>query len=227
MEENGIYAVLAKFTGVLYVVSQIFLQTWQQNAIEQYNSRDRDKIFSAVFNCYFYLFCGLVVFFPFVLRINYGWLVGREYSASSQYLFLNSLYMMCFAMSMFFDLGYQCAKQTHRSLPGIVIATCVNLAGNYFLIGIFGLNGVIISGIITFLVLAVYRMADTRKYMKITFDSRNMSGVILVAISGVAYAFSGHMEWDLCCIAVFSLIYVAVAPSVFKQNVISRFFSVL
>ncbi len=220
--ENGIYAVLAKFTGILYVLSNIFTQTWQQSAIEQYDSPDRDEIFSMIFNCYFYLFCGLVIFFPFGLRINYFWLVSVGYDASSVYLFANSVYMMCFAMSMFFELGYQCAKQTARILPGLVIASVINVALNYLLIDRIGIWGVILSGIITYGTLTVYRVVDTRKYMLITFDRKNLAGVILVALAGAAYYLSPSVWIDGALTLGLLILYVILAPSDFRIQVLGK-----
>lgn len=221
--ENGIYAVLAKFTGILYVLSNIFTQTWQQSAIEQYESPDHNVVFSKIFNCYFYLFCGLVMFFPFGLRINYFWLVSDEYDSSSIYLFANSVYMMCFAMSMFFELGYQCAKQTARILPGLVIASVVNVAFNYMLIDVIGIWGVILSGIITYGTLTVYRVVDTRKYMLITFDKKNFVGLVLMALAGMAYYLSPSVVMDGVITAGLLILYVIVAPEDFKVQVLGKF----
>ena len=66
--------------------------------------------FSTVFNNYFFLLCTLVSIFPFALRLNYSWLVGENYQESSQYMFLNSLYVMAFSLAAFFEIAYQFAK---------------------------------------------------------------------------------------------------------------------
>lgn len=220
--ENGIYAVLAKFTGILYVISNIFTQTWQQSAIEQYDSPDRNEVFSKIFNCYFYLFCGLVIFFPFGLRINYCWLVSSDYSSSSGYLFANSVYMMCFAMSLFFELGYQCAKQTARILPGLVLASVINVTFNYLLIGMLGIWGVILSGILTYGALTVYRVIDTRKYMVISFDKKNIVGIALMGVAAIIYHMSASVAVDVAASMALLMLYIWFAPVEFKVQVIGK-----
>lgn len=217
LEENGIYAILSKFTSILFVIANIFYQTWQQNAIEQYNKPDRNAFFSKVFNSYFYLFCGLVIFMPFLLRVNYSWLVSGEYESSSQYLFLNSIYIMTFSISAFFDLGYQCSKQTKRILPSIVIASVINICGNYLLIRYIGLYGVITSGIITFIVLIVYRAIDNRKYMIISFSKYNIAGILLIMVGALLYQLNDSSGYNVSCMLSLALMYFMIMPKSFKQ----------
>ena len=54
-EMTGIYAIAVRFGGLIHTLSNIFLQTWQENAIQQYHSPDRDDFFSKVFNYYIYV----------------------------------------------------------------------------------------------------------------------------------------------------------------------------
>ena len=53
---NGIYAVALRFTSILQTLVTIFYQAWQETAIRQYESKDRNKFFSDMFNGYIYTF---------------------------------------------------------------------------------------------------------------------------------------------------------------------------
>jgi len=218
LEENGIYAILSKFTGILFVLATIFYQTWQQNAFEQYNSPDRDRFFTTVFNNYLFLLCLLVSVFPFAVRLNYSWLVSPEYSSGSRYLFANSVFIMGFALSSFFELGYQCSKHTARILPGVVIAMAMNVAGNYFMVPLYGIYGLISVNILTYVLLAAYRAIDTRKYMKISFDSRNYACLFLVLAAGVIFhSFTGALV-DLISITVLAGVFFLLMPDSLKNK---------
>lgn len=212
LEENGIYAILAKFTGILYVLVFIFYQTWQQNAIEQYNSPERNRFFSAVFNNYFYLLCFFVAVFPFALRINYSWLVSPEYYSSSQYLFANSVFMMCFALCSFFEIGYQCSKNTSGILPGVLIAMTVNIAGNFYCVPLFGIFGLIAVNILTYVVLLVYRVVDTRKYMRVSFSPRNIVGLCVLSVAGILFAVQESSVVDVIFIIVTAIVFYLCIP---------------
>ncbi len=223
LDENGIYAVLCKFTGILYILANIFYQSWQQNAIEKYNSSERDSFFSSIFNNYFYLLCFLVAVFPFALRVNYFWLVSEEYRSSADYLFLNSLFVMSFSMASFFEVPYQCAKRTARILPSIVIAVVVNIILNYLLIRSMGLTGVIISGIATYTVAIIYRVIDTKKYTTISVAARNLIPVVLVAGAGVGF----HTSWSSGSDILFTLILIGLfiffLPKQLREFAINKF----
>ncbi len=220
LEENGIYAILSKITGILYVLAMIFYQTWQQNAIEQYDSPDRDSFFSSVFNNYFYLLCLLVSVFPFALRMNYFWLVSPEYASSAVYLFANSVFMMGFSISSFFELGYQCSKTTSRILPGVLLATAINIGGNYLFVPVYGIYGLISVNIATYIILIIYRAIDTRKYMRIRFMKHNYLSLASVVAAGIAYHISHSIIFDFLSILAISAIFVVIMPANMKDKVI-------
>ena len=84
---NGVYAVAVKFTMILQTLAVIFYQTWQETAIAQYHTGDRDDFFSKIFNIYVYVLVGLLIIYTFVLKLSYGWLVGENYQTSVVYLY--------------------------------------------------------------------------------------------------------------------------------------------
>lgn len=218
LEENGIYAVLAKFTSILYVLANIFYQTWQQNALENYHSENRDQFFTNVFNSYVYILCVLAALFPFAVRLNYFWLVSPEYESSAQYLFINSIVIVSFALAAFFELGYQCAKKTRRLLPSIFLAAIINMALNYFLVRHIGLYGIIFSSIITFQTLFIYRWIDTKKYMKVRFNTDNLPAIVILVVSGFLYSGNSGVAWDIGCIALTSILLIIAMPKMIRQN---------
>lgn len=223
LKENGIYAVLAKFSGILYILSLIFYQTWQQNAIEQYNTPDRDVFFTDIFNYYIYILCGLIVLFSFGLRLNYGWLVGPEYKESSKYLFINAIYIAVYALALFYELGYQCSKNTSRILPSFILITIIGITLNYFLIPYLKLHGVIISNIITYVILLIYRAIDTRKYMKLCILTYNIPTILLVCLVGIFYHIFSSLISDLFTIIIFVVIYLLMLPPKLKQIIVQKY----
>ena len=45
LDINGVYAVAIRFTGIITTLAIIFYQAWQETAILQYNSPDRNRFF--------------------------------------------------------------------------------------------------------------------------------------------------------------------------------------
>ena len=71
LDVNGVYAVAFRFNSIIYILSTIFYQAWQETAILQYNSPDRDKFFSKMFNSYIGIQAILLTAYAFSLKIIY------------------------------------------------------------------------------------------------------------------------------------------------------------
>lgn len=218
LTETGLYAVALKFSTILTTIGMIFYQAWQENAIRQYHTPDRDLFFSRVFNNYFYLLCGLVMFSPFILRWNYFWLTGPEYQSSSQYLYLLSICTMLFSLASFFDLGYQCSKQTRRAVPPFIIAAVVSVVGNFALTPLYGAYGIIAANLLSYGALLIYRAIDTRKYFKISMDTASGKALAMVCCGCVLYQLMPP-QLDWMCLLLLCGLFIIFAPQSFRQAV--------
>lgn len=187
LDVNGIYAVAFRFNSIILTLATIFYQAWQETAILQYNSPDRDKFFSRTFNNYIGLLAILLTAYTFALKIFYPIIVDANYQESSNYLYLMGISAVLFALAAFFDMGYQCAKDTTRTLPAIVLAAIVNLVCNYVLVSRLGVYGAIITSIITYLVLFLYRLHDMKRYFKLSFYRSTIIAALVIPLGLVPY----------------------------------------
>ncbi len=222
LEANGVFAVVSKFTSAFYVLTFIFYQAWQQNAIMHYDSPDRNAFFSKILNNYFFLLCGLAAVYPFAVRCNYFWLVGTEYRVGAQYLFANTLVIVVFSVAAFYELGYQCSKRTGRLLPGVTAAALANIVADYLLVPLWGLYGIIAGGFIAYGVLAVYRMVDTRKYMQVEFRAASLLPAGLLIGAGVLFYSGAGVAYDCLCIAALAVCYWIAMPADLKMFMIGN-----
>ena len=190
LDVNGVYAVAIRFTGIISTLAIIFYQAWQETAILQYNSPDRNRFFSKMFNSYIFLLAALLVGYVFLLKVNYGWLVADQYQQSLNFIYPLGLSAVIFAIVAFFDMGYQCAKDTQRTLPAIVLAAVVNVALNFILVKLLGIYGIIITQLVTYLVLVTYRWFDMKRYFILRVDKRVAVPVLVVLLSAVPFYYS-------------------------------------
>ena len=210
LDVNGLYAVAFRFNGIILTLSIIFYQAWQETAILQYNSPDRDKFFSKMFNTYIGILAILLTAYTFTLKIFYPIIVDTNYQESAYYLYPMGISAVIFALSAFFDLGYQCAKDTSRTLPAIILAAIVNVVCNFLLVRSIGVYGAIITSIITYLVLFIYRLHDMKRYFKLTFYTSTIIPSLIILIGAVPYNFLDTW-WALaiymllaCCVIYFA-----------------------
>ncbi len=202
LDVNGVYAVAIRFTGIISTLAIIFYQAWQETAILQYHSPDRNRFFSKMFNGYIFLLAAILVGYVFMLKVNYGWLVASEYSESLNYIYPLGVSAVIFAIAAFFDMGYQCAKDTKRTLPAIVLAAIVNVALNFLLIKPLGVYGVIITQLVTYLVLVIYRWHDMKRYFVLKIYPRILVPVAVILLSAIPFYYSPSPWLDIAFMVV-------------------------
>ncbi len=211
---TGIYAVAVRFGAVIHTLSNIFLQTWQENAIQQYNSPDRDDYFSKVFNYYIYVLSFTLIAFTFTIKICYGWIVGANYQESLEFLYLINLSTMLFAITVYFELPYQCAKDTKRAIPSIILTAVVNITLNFILTPFLHIYGVILTAIISYLILIIYRWIDTRRYFTLHFNKRTLIPLALTGVGVVPFYLSNnHLIDGLFILVSLILLFFSASPN--------------
>lgn len=223
LEVNGVYAVAIRFLGILQTLALIFYQAWQETAILQYHSADRDKFFSQVLNCYIFIICLLVVGFTFALKMCYSWLVSPNYQGSLSYIFPLAISTAIFSISAYFDMGYQCAKDTKRTLPAIMLSAGVNVVLNFLLIGKFGVYGVIATLIISYSVLVIYRWIDSKRYFTITLVPGLLLPIGITLLMAVPFYCCTAIWQDALAMVGALTLMVASCPSAIKQGAFAKF----
>ena len=187
LDVNGVYAVATRFTGIIYTLAVIYYQAWQETAILQYNSPDRDRFFSRMFSSYITLLGLILVGYVFLLKVNYGWMVAEQYHESLNFIYPLGLSAVIFAAAAFFDMGYQCAKDTKRTLPAIVLSAAINVVLNFLFIKPLGVYGVIVTQLVTYLVLFIYRWHDMRRYFVLKIGKLTAVPVAVMLLSALPF----------------------------------------
>ncbi len=223
LEMTGIYAIAVRFGGVIHTLSNIFLQTWQENAIQQYNSQDRDDFFSKVFNYYIYVLCLVLIAFTFTLKICYGWIVGSNYQESLEYLYLINVSTTLFAITVYFELPYQCAKDTKRAIPSIILTAAISILMNFILTPLLHIYGVILTSIISYMTLIIYRWIDTRRYFNLHFHGATLIPLCLILVSAIPFYLNENHLIDALYIVFTIIVLYLISPNELKSNLI-RFF---
>lgn len=218
LDVNGVYAVAVRFVSILQTLALIFYQAWQETAILQYKSPDRNKFFSQVLNNYIIVLCFLFVGFCFTLKMFYGWIVDINYQGSLPYIFPLAISTSIFAIVAYFDMGYQCAKDTKRTLPAIILSAIINVALNFILVKRFGVFGVISTLIVTYTVLLTYRWFDSKRYFKLKVNHKVLP-VIGVALATSVPFYLGSSLWQdaLSMVVAFGLM-MALCPSAIRRD---------
>lgn len=210
-EMTGIYAVATKLASILQILGIVFYQTWQENAIQQYQSKDRDTFFSKVFNSYITVLSFMLIFYVFGLKIFYG-ILPIKYQGGAEYLYLMGVSTLFYTMTTYFDLGYQCAKETKRAVKSIFFTAAINVILNLSLTKLFGIYGILASSISAYIFLLIYRFIDTKRYFTISVNRATIIHFSLVVIGAVVYMKKIPWWGDLTFIAFCLIVLFKTIP---------------
>ena len=209
-EYSGIYAVTVRLCGIIYTLSTIFYLTWQENAIQQYNSPDRDSFFSKVFNGYIYVLALLFIGYIFIIKICFSWLIAPNYQASLNYLYPMGISWIIFAISNYFYLPYQCAKDTKSVVPAVIILAIINVTLNFILVPRLGIFGVITTSIIGYVTITCYLLIDTKKYFTLKFYKNTIIPISLLLLGPIPFYLNhSHVIDFLYILLAYSIIYIS------------------
>lgn len=188
----GLFTAASKLPSVVHLMSTIFQQAWQFASSKEMGNKGGNRFFSSVFKLYspFILTAtsGLVVVTPLLSII----LLRGEFYQAWVYvpLLLLSAALNCY--SIYFGSFYTAAKKNKMIMVSTVIGAVINVGICFFTIPIMGVYGALLASCLSYLVIVVIRVADTRKYAKIKIDwGINLLSLLLLSIQATWVSLGG------------------------------------
>jgi O-antigen/teichoic acid export membrane protein len=189
----------------LTTITGIFYLAWQETAIKEYNSDNRDIFFSNIFEKYSRLLYGLTLCAIPATQIVISVFVGDEYKNAWMYtgfLYLGAVFS---ALSSFLGLGYQISKETKRSMSTTIFAAAINILVNILLIEKIGLQAASFSTFISYLFLFLVRIRHCRRYfeLKVNWTFFWLMLLATLIMIYVVWAFDNLLVSLLLCLFAF------------------------
>ena len=185
---NGLYGVAYKFPNLATVVVGIFSQAWRMSAITERNSRTVSNFYSNIFSMMqtvmFLASAGIML----ILRpLIMPFFVDASFGEAFFYvpILLGAVVFQSF--SNFLASIYEASQKTTHSLISSAIGAAANVILNLILIPTIGIAGAAIATLVSYIIVFVYRIIDTKKllYMKVYWAKIgvNMTLLVMMAIS--------------------------------------------
>lgn len=173
LEASGIYAVAAKYTYVIGLISGCFSMAMQETLFSMKNSEEEKAEFYSAASNYIMksLMYGLLLMMPFVY-FSFPLLIGKEYAAAFR---LIPLYLLATAANFYSNyLGdiFSTEKKTAVVFFSTVAAAAVNMAVFHLLVGRCGVQAANIGLTAGFLVDISVRLRILRRWKPISVDFR-------------------------------------------------------
>lgn len=185
---TGIYSISGKFSQLLTVVTSVFQLAWQENAIIESDSKERDAFYTKTFNTYMRLLLGgYLVVLPFI-RIIIPFLLADSYQIGFLYNPILLIGAVFSAFSQFYGSAYLVFEKTNGALTTTIIAAIINLSIGVLLIGRIGLFAPALGTAVSFLIQWLIRAYQMRSYFKVSIDYKALLFLLVAAcISTFAY----------------------------------------
>lgn len=169
---NGLYAAANKIPTIISTVSGIFFQAWQLSSVDEANSKDKNKFYTKVFTAFsMVLICG-TSFCLVILQPLYKIMVEESYYEGwrcAPFLFIAMVFS---GYSSFVGTNYTTMKKTKGVLLTTVAGGVLNLILGIVFTSAFGIIGSAFATALSFMVIWLIRVFDTRKFARINYSFR-------------------------------------------------------
>lgn len=217
VEANGIYAISNKFPSILIMLNSIFYLAWQESAIVEYDSKDKNFFYTKMFNVFMSVeFTSVIVLLAFTKFIM-KFMVSAKFQ--SAWIFIPLLYMgtIFSSFSSFYGTGYLSSKNTIGAFYTSIIGGATNIIINYILIPIIGIQGASFSTMIAFLIMWVARLYQTRKYFTVYINYKRLALLLFISILFIILYYINKT-----CIDILMMILSMLIFWIFNKNLINR-----
>ena len=192
---NGIYSMSTKFPTILTMVTSIFYLAWQETAIKEYNTPERNRFFSDIFQKYYVLLFSLCLCAIPATRIVIELFVSDAFKDAwkyTGYLYLGASFS---ALCSFLGMGYQISKETARSLATTIFAAILNFGVNIACVKFIGLQAASFSTFAAYLFLFLIRLRHSKRYFTLTIQWGKFTGLFMMAMLFMLLTFVVPYLW--------------------------------
>ena len=218
ISESGIYAVSYKIPTILSTVSTVFMQAWLFSAIKNNGDEDNEKYTNDVFKMLCFVLIAVSLPLLILSRWIFGFYVAPEYFTAWEYipsLMVGHIFM---TLATFVSTLYNVNKDSKGHLKSATVGAITNLVLNALLIPTMGVQGAAIATTISYISVFMFRMYDTKKYLKMRFTPKMAASVTTVLAVSVALFIPRPFNYLINTTSVIAFVYI-------EWNEIKSFFT--
>lgn len=174
LEAVGLYGVAVRFPTVINTINGIFFKAWQISAIEEYGTEKQNEFYTKVFNIIFIFIIFLSSGFLMLIRIVMLYMVDEKFYISWKYIPFLLTACIFTIFGVFIGVTYVASKETMNAVRTMSISAVSNVILNFVFIPKYGIQGACFATMISGIIFFVSRIKDTKKYVQIKYDLKNM-----------------------------------------------------
>lgn len=185
---NGLLAVSHKFPTLYMAVFNIFQLAWHEMGAVHYFDEDRDEFFTVMLRKVVTIFSTLCMGIIVALPIVFKWLIDGNYHEAFYNIPIYLIASLFNIVVGLFGVVYVATKKTAEIAKTTLLAAVINITVHLALINYIGLYAASISTFVGYGATMIFRVIDSKKYLKIKFDLKQFAGIgIALAICSYIY----------------------------------------
>lgn len=204
----GIYAIAYKIPSIISILSTILTSAWQISAVDDFGSEESKEFFSDVYQKYASVYVmaasGIILLIKIIAKI----LFSGEFYEAWKYAMILLIAVVFQAMNGFLGIIYAASKKTKKIFITTIIGAGSNIVLNILLIPSMGALGAAIATMVSYVVVWIMRLADSRKILPIKVNYKvDLTSYVLIGVQCfVTYVEMKHwavISAVLCLIVIF------------------------
>lgn len=216
-EENGLFAISTKIPMIINIVYQIFLMAWQISVIEEHNKEGKEHFYHKIYTL---IISGLFLSASFIMifiKPAVNTFLSTAYNEVWYYIPILLISTIFACLAGFYGSFYVAFKRTKGVLKTSIVCAVINVTFNLLSIRYCGLWGVSLASFLSFFILYIYRIYDTRKMVSIPSEKKLVfSNLIIVFIQILTiYLVNNYLS-----IILLSILFVAAI--IINRNIIKE-----
>lgn len=220
---NGIYAISYKIPTILQSIAAIFNQAWVFSAVKEKDSEDKNQYTNLIFRKLYFGLCIISCFLLVFLKPFFSIYISKEYFTAWKYVPVLLIGTLFITFGTFLSSSYNVHKDSKGFLFSGLYGTLVNIILNFILIPKFSAFGAAIATCISYIVVFIYRLIDTQKYVKISFYRDYVYAMIIIVLLSILIYFDNFISIIVqLCFLIFFLIFSRNEWLIFFNSFLSR-----
>lgn len=166
----GLYTAASKIPALINVVISIFQQSWGISSVKEVESSNDSEFYSNIFNVFSFIAFAMSIGLILIIKPFMTLYVGAEFVESWRYVPILLASATFSAISSYFVSMYAALKKSVNNMITTLIGALLNLGICLLLVKEIGIWAAVIGTFAAYFVMAIARMVDVKRYLKIKVD---------------------------------------------------------
>ena len=166
----GLFSIAYKIPSLLSVVSTIFFSAWQISAVEDFGKKECQDFYSKVYRVFFVLNATICIVLIASSKLVAKYLYANDFFVAWKYSIILICAYFINSLATFMGTIYTTSKKTKMLLLSSLLAAVINIALSFILIPYFEVYGAALAALLSYSVVLVVRVYDTKKIMPVKFN---------------------------------------------------------